>query len=224
MSGLLIKDFLVLKKQLRILGITLIFYAILGVSMEDMRIFISSMLIFVFFMLISTSFSYDDYAKWDIYALSMPVSKDQLVKSKYILSLLLIGTGMVLAILMCLLIPIIKKQAVLATDFISIAAVGTAALILASIILPLIFRFGAERARIFIMVVAAVPFLTTMTIQSIEPAKDFFSALFTQFSSYLNTPQGLVFLKLLPAIALILCACIYMISYVVSKAVYQKKE
>lgn len=224
MSGLLIKDFLVLKKQLRILGITLIFYAILGTSMDDMRIFISSMLVFVFSMLISTSFSYDDYAKWDSYALSMPVSKAQLVKSKYILSLLLIGIGMVLAVLMYFLISIIKKQAVLITDFISFAAIGTAALIFASIILPLIFRFGAERARIFTMVVAAVPFFILMTIQNIKPAKDFCSTLFTQFSSYLNTPQGLVFLKLLPAIALILCACIYMISYAVSRAVYQKRE
>jgi len=95
MKGLIIKDILNLKKNLNTLLVLVIFYAFLGYRSGDPSMLIA-MIVLLLTMMSITSISYDDLAKWDKYALAMPISRKNIVLSKYILAVLLSISGVVL--------------------------------------------------------------------------------------------------------------------------------
>ncbi|MDF2686949.1 MAG: hypothetical protein K0S55_2132, partial [Clostridia bacterium] len=64
MKGLLIKDFLISKKYMRSLFLVVAIYVIFSFTSGNMS-FLSGMVTIVFAMIVITTFSYDDFAKWD---------------------------------------------------------------------------------------------------------------------------------------------------------------
>ena len=58
-------------------------------------------------MIFITTFSYDEYNSWDAYAISMPVSRKDIVKSKYIASIILIFIAVIFTIIISLIIGLI---------------------------------------------------------------------------------------------------------------------
>ncbi|MEG0372022.1 MAG: ABC-2 transporter permease [Clostridium sp.] len=79
MSGLLIKDILVITKQLKIFLIIIPVMAITGGgSMDMLAILMSS-------VLPMTAIAYDERSKWNQIAVMMPYSRKDMVISKYLL-------------------------------------------------------------------------------------------------------------------------------------------
>lgn len=110
-------------------------------------------------MLVTTTMSLDSAAKWDIYALTMPVTRKEMVESKYILAVLLalfgvISSGIVLSVSYLILKNVEWKEAVILLGMV----LGIGFLYL-SFILPLLFKFGVEKARVFMMLGYLVPLI-----------------------------------------------------------------
>ena len=80
MKGLILRDLLNLRKNLKTIIIMCLFYTLLFSTLNPT--FLSGMITILFAMQILTTFSYDDYSKWNMYALSLPITKKQLVLSK----------------------------------------------------------------------------------------------------------------------------------------------
>ena len=93
MSGLLLKEFLSAKKYLRSLAGLLFLYIGLSLVWKNVS-FLTGVSALVSVMIGFSSFSFDVQSKWDCYALSLPVRRKDVVKSRYLFSLICVGVGL----------------------------------------------------------------------------------------------------------------------------------
>lgn len=161
MIGLMLKDLLSLKKAGGKMVIILGLYTVIFASTGGIT-FLSAMIIMILTMLVMNTFSYDELSKWDYYALSLPVAKQQIVLSKYLLSLFLNLIG----ILISLAVYVVKKQVNLESAF-SLCALSCTALLMASVLLPLLFKLGTQKARIWMILIFLLPTAGIMALSSL---------------------------------------------------------
>ena len=111
-----------------------------------------------------SSIAYDEKAKWEKYALTMPITRKELVTSKYVLSFLFIILGNLISLPFIYLID--KK---LDTENLLTALVLMAmGILFNSIMLPFTFRFGSENTRVIMILVVAIPFLIVYILQKLD--------------------------------------------------------
>ncbi|NLO86633.1 MAG: ABC-2 transporter permease [Clostridiales bacterium] len=150
MKGLIIKDFINLKQQLKITIILFIFYLLFGIITQSTSMFY--MVLVLYSMMIPLSiFSYDEKAKWDRYALTLPVSRRDLVVSKYLVYLIV---NCVLSILA--FVPSVATGMPLLESFSMVLSVVCIGWIYVSVSYPILFKFGVEKSRFVIMIMSVI--------------------------------------------------------------------
>lgn len=151
MRSLLYKDLVNLKQQFRLYVIILAFYVLLGIKSGDAS-FLGAIMTMFAVMLSITACAYDEKAGWDKYALTMPFGVRELIGSKYLLALIgvFVTAGVMLPVNLFAGTPLQEALALTA----SWIAIG---LFYTETILPVIFRFGVEKGRIFMIVIAFLP-------------------------------------------------------------------
>ncbi|ROR25761.1 ABC-2 family transporter [Mobilisporobacter senegalensis] len=163
MIGLLLKDVLVNKKYLYITcGVTL-FYIFYGIMLNNTNFFISFLMLFGVMFILST-FTYDDMAGWDMYALSMPTSKNKIILAKYILSLIFTFFAGIIAIIVNIITELIEKNTVTQEALIPIWTYIALALLFNSLQIPLVVKLGSDKARYAILSILFIPSLLLMFI------------------------------------------------------------
>lgn len=201
MKGLFLKDILNLKQQAKVYLLIIGVWLVLAISDRDPSFF--SGVIAMFSVLIPISaIAYDEKAKWERYALTMPVSRLDLVLSKYFLTFSCAAVGAVLSIAVSLAMTKDMKES-FGTPLITMA-VG---IVFACVILPIIFRFGVEKGRMLMIVVVLAPVLLTMLLPWIN----------------VSLPSDETIEKLLYFSPIILLGVIFA-SVFISKAIYERKE
>jgi hypothetical protein len=173
LKGLIIKDILNLKKSIVVTLIAIFIYGVFSYSTGDMSMIIGMTALIMTSMSIS-SIAYDDMAKWDSYALAMPITRRNIVLSKYALSLILSTIAIILSASLAILITYLRGdlinmeniQEIILTAYI----VFLISMVFISINLPMIFKFGVENARILMLGSFIIPLgigylLTKMGIQ-----------------------------------------------------------
>ena len=156
MKGLLLKEFYNLKKYCKSIFLIIVLYCILFIPTGGTS-FLAGITVFLSVMLTLTSFSYDDAAKWDQLALSMPLQRRDIVKSKYLLLLISAGGGVVLSLLISLIASVFTQQLDMLTMFATIGATLLIAVLIFSIILPLVYKLGVEKMRFLMIGCILVP-------------------------------------------------------------------
>lgn len=155
MKGLLYKEYCMLKPQakswLGALAIMLVYaYIFKNISMLFMMISILGITYSI------SGFSYDKMYHCEEWIASMPVSRKQMVQSKYLFLLLL---DLALAVLCVALVAGIALFA--GTDLMEAAATGGAVLgvtvLMQAVALLLIYKMGPEKARIFYILIGFGP-------------------------------------------------------------------
>lgn len=164
LRGLLVKDAVVLFRQLKIFFIVLI-----GLAVFQNEATNGFALMYVT-MLPITALAFDEQARWDTYALMMPYRIKDIVLSKYLIGMigaLLVGAIEILSSAVFMLAqgdglqPLTEKLLVVLLVF-------CCSLILMSINLPIIFKMGAEKGRIVYILITVA--LALLVVQSTESA------------------------------------------------------
>ena len=75
MTGLILKDFLVMRKTIKTYALLLLFYVIMTVLDLFSISFTTAILEVIVMMLPMSAFSYDEMAKWDRYAMTLPLGR-----------------------------------------------------------------------------------------------------------------------------------------------------
>jgi hypothetical protein len=216
MRGLLLKDFINLKKNVRIFGALTVLYGFMAFNTEDASFF-STIYTMLFAILTLSLYSYDDLAKWDNFALTMPITKDNVVQGKYLMMLLLTLIGAAFSSLFSLLMYLIKGGDMLIGGIQS-CGIGAAVVILFySITLPFITKLGVEKARLIFFAVYMVPFIIAFMANKAIAAGTL--KLPGQLVSMLHTALQYVYI-IAPVVVLIALG----ISYTISVRIYRKKE
>lgn len=206
MIGLLYKDLLSIKKSMtRVVFVFAIYLVIFAIS-EDGASFLSAMVVLLSAMLVMNAFAYDEISKWNYYALSLPITKRQLVLSRYVLTLIMNLSGFLLAFL-----PGLFRNHMSMEFVMTVYCVSSVALALMAILLPLLFKFGTQKARIWIFVICMVPTVLIFAFNK--------SGLSFQSVSLSDAAIETALWFSLPAALLLL-----VISYFISYAIMQNKE
>ena len=206
MKGLILKDLLNLKGNIKFILLFIIMFGFMS-SLGDGNVnnFIGVIIVLCTTMIVST-FSYDDLNKWDSYVLTMPINRNDIVLSKYLTMLIFSFIGVLVSLIVSVTIGYFKNTLILNETLILSISVC-----FGSLILPLIYKFGTERARLLMILCFLVPTLALLVFKSI--LENISSPISIEI--ILNT---LVYS--LPFVAILL----FVISYFISSKIYSKKE
>lgn len=170
MKGLLLKDLVNLKQQTKIYIIVIAIWLAIALTSQDGS-FLGGMICVLSVMLPITTLSYDEKAKWDKYVLSMPVSRKQVVVSKYILALALSFIGCLISFAFNLFITKDASQSIIMSSMF-----WAFSIVAFCIILPLIYKFGVEKGRALILIVFLAPTVLVILLSKLNiplPSKEF---------------------------------------------------
>lgn len=224
MNGLMKKDLLQLKnykKTLISFIIIFILLAILQFLISDNSSLYSVLSIIItlgFGMFSIASFNYDEIANSDKYIRTMPVTKEEIIQSKYyfLISATVIGAIISLPINLMLYI-IFADKIIIDTDilgFLSMTFGGLLGIgILEAIQIPCIYKYGAEKARMQIFMIGIIIIVLGMIlIGGICFWLEMLSIDIMDFSFFF------------PFASILLTLLVYYISYNISCKIYDKKE
>jgi len=155
MRGLILKDFYNLKKYGKQITIILGVFLIFGIMMKS-SLYICFMIMLYGTMTIITAMSYDEKAGFDKFALSMPIKREDLVKSKYAVWLIIMFSALLVSFVTGLVINLFVGGNYIEM-IISMLAVESVYIILFSIVIPIFFKFGVEKGRMYMMAVFIIP-------------------------------------------------------------------
>ena len=208
MKVLILKDLLLIKGNARYILIFLVIFGLIALEGNDVLYFIPA---FISMMMFMTTFSYDEYNKWDAYAITLPIKKENIVLSKYVGSTILLGIALILTFIISLVVGLVTEQLDMQKNITLLLGCGGAVLLVEAIMYPLLIKFGVEKGRIWVFLGI---FLSSFIIGFI----------FQKVS--LTIPENVMtflsqYLPWLLAAALLL---ILIISYTISKKLYLKKE
>ena len=158
MTGLILKDFLVLRKTLKTYLLFLIFYLIMALLGLFSISFITAFVQVIVMILPMSSFAYDDLAKWDRYAMALPLGRRTVVRAKYAFVMLMILASAAFALLSCVALSITAAQPVEENLAAGVGALSVG-LLAVDLTLPLNYKLGPERARPFLFAIIFLPVL-----------------------------------------------------------------
>ena len=152
MIGLILKDLFTLTRQALMYIVFIAVFALMpGYNMASFAVIMAC-------MMPMTALAYDERSHWDRLAASMPYTTAQLVLSKYLMGLILmlcsVALGIIALPLQRLVNPDVSLPELLS---VSLGALG-AGMLIQGVLLPVMFRFGTEKARLFMLVLMGAVF------------------------------------------------------------------
>ncbi len=206
MTGLLLKDLLSLKKAGSRIAVFMVMYIIIFASSGNLT-FLSAMITIIMTMFVLNTFAYDELCKWDYFALSLPVTKRQIVLSKYALAFLFALFG----VLVSLLIYLSKGQINLEITA-TLCIVSAISLLISSVMLPLIFKLGTQKARIWMVLIFLLPSVGITLLGNLG------------WKLSTNVPVSNSTVETLIVLALPAALIIFALSYFLSCNIFSRKE
>ena len=108
MKGLIKKDFLLMKGNLTYFVIVTGIFTLFSVT--GMSFNISFMLPFITIMIFISTFSWDDFNNWNAYAITLPIGRKNIIKSKYISAMIIMIISVILGIAISFLTTIASNS------------------------------------------------------------------------------------------------------------------
>lgn len=166
-------------------------------------------------MMIVTTFTFDDNCKWSKYALIMPVCKKDIVKAKFIVLVIFCTVGVCVGTIFGVSGGLVMRKLVMSMESIVtmlfMAFVGLiVSVIFGSMSIPLVYKFGAEKGRVLLLVSFVVPLAICFIVYEI----------LTLFGVEITDQLVFAILCVSPLIALI---WVY-IMYRISCSIFSKQE
>ena len=160
MMGLVKKDFYLAAGLARSYLIVAAIFLVLSLAGIYEFSFLSSFMSLLCIMLPVNVFSYDEQAKWDKYAAALPGGRRAVVQARYVFTLIVSAGAVVLGgavgAAACLLDPTAGET--LWEMVLSTAAGGSVGILLNAVMLPLMFKFGVQKGRLYLALVLAILF------------------------------------------------------------------
>lgn len=214
MFGFVCKDFFVGRKNILYYFGFLVIYGVLSAAGVFPYSVLAGLVALVGLMLPMSSFAYDDQARWEKFAAATPAGRRGVVGGKYLFALLCTaGASVLVGAILTVMALLGKVEAEVWWE--PLAVVGACAcstLLLDSLFLPFLLKFGSEKARMLTMLVFATVFGGMALLAFLVEHGFHFPAL----------PPAAV--TLAPAIVVAVTFAALGVSYGISQGIYRKKE
>lgn len=214
MGAMLLKELICIRKQSKmlLLGLGVAFIGITpslalksgtpSITVLSVIIALSGMLVI---LLTVNAMAYEEKTNWDVFAKSLPLRSSTIVGTKYILALILSLIGCGLSLAASLFFHHWQIGENLQSTVWVVA--GAAPLLVCSILLPLLYKFGLQKTRlVFFTFIFVLPLLA--------------ATIFLKSNIRLSTASLLLLLKVSPLIVLAVVTA----SFFISCHIYSHKE
>ena len=201
MKSLVLKDLFNIGHNAKSMLFILVVFAVALIPFSGVEgyIFVCAMIV--------TTFSFDDSSKWTRYAMIMPVSKKELVAGKFMVLAIFCAIGSLFGLIIGFIGGLITRKIVL--DIVGIGELlfltlvaWVISLIFGSMSIPLVFKFGAEKGRVLLLVSFLIPAGICFGIYQL-----------TMLGVALTDQIVFILLCCSPLLALAWCYVMYQISY-----------
>ena len=183
MTALILKDIATLKKTL-LLSITLCIALVVYGVYENEIFMIPLICTMIPLILTAIAFGYDTKSKFEQFAFSMPIKKSSFVLSKLFFAFVFGLFGSV-----CLFVQLVIKSEMSIDNIIFISLITlVASVLISSIQLPFILKYGAEKGRLIMVLTYFIVF----SLSSLLKAKSDLLTNVVEF--FLNNSRVMIFL------------------------------
>lgn len=155
MTGLILKDLMSIQRQIKTQAFVLIFFLFISIFMQQ-GLMLFTIIIFIVTFQTITALTYDEQSSWDKYANTLPISKGDIILSKYILSILLMLFGLILALPIIFIIHRFNNW-VSADFFPTFSLLVTLAFCMLALLLPIYIKFGSIKGRMVLIALCFIP-------------------------------------------------------------------
>ena len=207
-KGLIYKDLFLLKEAFPIVALAvlfLLFTIILGFSGGFLALCIMLMVFAV--KVVESTLIYDETDGWNSFVLTAPVSRKEIVRSKYLLQILFLAGAFLVSAVILLLISLIPMFSGEEWLFLMLFVGFCYALFYGAVIIPIYLKFGQHASRY-------VAFAVLVVVAGLYGAT-FGITMFLEFAA--STIPLLIGV-------LVLSLAAYGVSYSVSRKIYAKRE
>lgn len=210
MKGLLLNDFYTIMKYLKPYFLIVFVFSAVSVFSNDSLFFCSFPMIITSVVLPISLISYDERSKWNIFCDTLPVSRKNFVSSKYIISIIACVFAASIMIVGQLIRPLITNSTEnMVNNILTLMLFMPSGLIMSSVIMPLIYKFGVEKARIIYYTFLVVSMAVIGSVSAIMNMK--------LYEIKIDVPAIVVALS---GASIVLFA----LSWLLSVKIYQKRE
>ena len=216
MKGLIIKDLCVIKNQMKTLLLVLALFIFLSIANKDAT-FVLFLIPFYMIMILITTFSYDEFNKWECYCNSLPLSRKEIVKAKYLLFNASSLIVLILGVLASFIIPNFIENTTFESIYASIIGVAFGICLVISLLIPFYYKFGSQKGRIMLFLTVAILALLIGTITSLDVFNNI------ELMNIINILNNLI-LGMFTLLLIIVTIIIMTISYYISVKIYSNKE
>lgn len=208
MLGLIKKDFLLIKSNLKSITLILILYIIMSIQGSLVLTYIIP---FLGIMILTSTFSYDDFNHWHTFAISLPQGRNNIVKAKYITGIIMIIILSIFSLAISYFLPLLSNKVIPTNILTDTFESAIAIIIIISFMFPIIIKYGSTNGRI--------KMLTIFFIISIAIGIGY------KFITPLNHIPSLKNINNYLDIIIPIVSIIFLyLSYKISCKIYQKKE
>lgn len=209
MKGLLIKEFIMLKKGAATLLIFLGIFGLSGFAGNTTMLFLLPLFSAV---LLYGHINYDEQSKWQQYSIAMPYGRKMIVSAKYVAMAIaaIMSTSL---LIICYAISIVLGK----TEFSLNSLLGYILLSIAigiiypSLFLPLAYKFNSEKGRTIMMFLnGASGAIAVFLLSAIDG-----TGVLAKLSSYTN---------ILPYILIAVLVVLFALSWFISVKIYEKRD
>ena len=147
MTGLILKDFLILRKSLRSYLFMLVVYTAIAFSGVWSADIVGVLMVVIVMLLPMNVFAYDKQCQWDTYGLALPVGRTKTVAARYLCVLLLCLLSVALTSVLGVALFAAGRVEEPVEFMVSCSVMGLMSVLVNAIMLPFLYKFGPERAR-----------------------------------------------------------------------------
>lgn len=167
MTGLIWKDYLVMRKALKSYLFILVAYVALAYLEIINYGFIITFIQLLLMIMPISAFAFDEQAKWDRYAMALPLGTGKVVGARYLFVLGLALFTMAVGLAGSAILWAVGADDVLETVLTVLVSSGIG-LLIPSILLPLSYKMGSERARPFLYAIVFIPTIVVVLLAKME--------------------------------------------------------
>lgn len=222
MKAMLYADWMNFRQSIRSILFVLVVFALSAFAFSG-PMFFNFTVVVLSIMVPTTLFAADQAYGWNRLSLSMPILRRDVVGSKFVMgalvNVILLAVSTVLTVVYVLISATGDPAGALMENLAGIFACESVAFLMMGVLMALSFKFGIEKGRYIIMACVWVPVLGVFLLERLPG----FETALQAVGNWLNT-AGEAQISLLIAAALAVSLVVYVICYLISVKIYQKKE
>ncbi|MDO4542108.1 MAG: ABC-2 transporter permease [Bacillota bacterium] len=209
MRGLLYKDMILIWRECRNMLLLCLVFLFIGVFTENF--FFAAFTIFYISVLPVTAMGIDEAARWDRYAITMPLNRRDLVGSRYLLAFLgMLTVALTFILFNCVVLLFKGRPAAAGIDIAGFLVAISVVLMFLTLYFPICFKVGVVKSRSWYMLIIVLFFIIFLGISYMDllDLEDIYSRA-VKISSW---------------IAFFISIAFYFCSYLISLVIYSKRE